>query len=128
MSANGKNAGPNSGTVEYEWDGARYALRFSYDAIDAIERKFGEDWLPRLTSLFNGRSVADLAFVAALASGQTQKTIKQASPPVVPFVNALYKAWELAWHGQEAMTEVSDGSEKKLWDSVRALMRRWRPG
>ena len=122
----------NAGTVEFEWDGAQYALRFSYDAIDGIERKFGEDWMVRLTDLFNGCSVADLVFVAALASGQTQKSIRAASPPVVPFVNALFKAWELAWHGQESdlasLGAEVPKDEKKMWAYVRALMKRAMPG
>ena len=118
----------NSGIVDFEWDGAQFALRFTYDAIDGIERKFGEDWMSRLTDLFNGRSVVDLVFVASLATGQTQKSIRAASPPVVPFVNALFKAWELAWHGQETSVEVDGTDEKKLWSYVRALMKRATPG
>lgn len=119
----------NRGIVEFEWDGVVYTLRFTYDAIDSIERKFGEEWMVRLTDLFNGRSVADLAFVGALASGMTQKKIKAASPAVVPFVNALFKAWELAWHGQETLTpEVEQADEKKLLSYVRALMKRVTPG
>ena len=122
----------NSGTVKFEWDGAEYSLRFTYDAIDGIERKFGEDWMARLTDLFNGRSVADLAFVAGLATGQTQKSIRASSPPVVPFVNALFKAWELAWHGQETPppfgVEEVPADEKKLLSYVRALMKRGMPG
>jgi len=106
-----------------------YTLRFTYDAIDGIERKFGEDWMVRLTELFNGRSVTDLAFVGALASGMTQKKLKSLSPPVVPFVNALFKAWELAWHGQESvLSEVDASDEKKLLNYVRALMKRVTPG
>jgi hypothetical protein len=119
----------NSGIVEFEWDGVAYALRFTFDAIDSIERKFGAEWMDRLTGLFNGRSVADLAFVGALAAGMTQKQIKAYSPPVVPFVNALYAAWELAWHGQETSLMEAEGSdEKKLLTYVRALMKRVTPG
>ena len=122
----------NNGIVEFEWHGAPLTLRFTYDAIDGIERKFGEDWMARLTDLFNGRSVADLAFVASLATGETQKSIQATSPPVVPFVNALYKAWELAWHGQETILETgkeaAGAEEKKLMTFVRALMKRGTPG
>ena len=105
-----------------------YTLRFTYDTIDAIERKFGEDWMVRLTDLFNGRSVADLTYVGALASAMTQKQIKAASPAVVPFVNALFKAWELAWHGQESSIAEVPADEKKLLSYVRALMKRVTPG
>jgi len=83
----------------------------------------------RLTDVFNGRSIADLPFIGSQASAMTQKQIKSNSPAVVPFVNALFKAWELAWHGEETqLAEVDGADEKKLMSYVRALMKRAMPG
>ena len=99
--------------MAHSFPGGEYSLRFSYAALDAIEREFGEDWSARMQDLFTGKTKRDLEFITALVSGEAQDDIRAASPPIVPLVNALFKAWQLAWHGSEPEAEVSQAPEKK---------------
>ena len=111
------------GDVTHEFAGGAYSLRFSYAALDAIEREFGEDWSARIQDLFTGKTKRDLEFVTALVSGESVDDIRSASPPIVPLVNALFKAWQLAWHGFEPAPEVEEQSGKKPHLFERLLMR-----
>jgi len=93
--------GTKFGDIEHSWPDGAYTIRFSYQAIDAIEREFGEDWSERLRDLFVGKTKRDLEFVTSITTGATLDEVRSTSPPIVPLVNALYHAWQLAWHGEE---------------------------
>ncbi|NNE59120.1 MAG: hypothetical protein HKN36_13515 [Hellea sp.] len=112
------------GDVKFRWAEGEYVIRFSYQAIDAVEREFGENWSERLRDLFVGTSKKDLELVASLTTGRSVADIQAASPPIVPLVNALYKAWQLAWQGQEENVNGGDHSEKKSRRFARWSMRR----
>ena len=118
----------NFGDIQYSWADGEYNIRFSYHAIDAIEREFGEDWSERLRDLFVGKTKRDLEFVTSLTTGASLDEVKTASPPIVPLVNALYHAWQLAWHGRDEDPEAGDNAEatpeKKWQDFVRSWMKR----
>jgi len=57
--------GTKFGDIEHSWPDGAYTIRFSYQAIDAIEHEFGEDWSERLRDLFVGKTKRDLEFVTA---------------------------------------------------------------
>lgn len=111
------------GDVEFKWTDGEYTIRFSYTAIDAVEREFGENWSERLRDLFVGTTKKDLEFVTSLTTGQSIKDIQKASPPIVPLVNSLYKAWQLAWQGQEDVVDGEGQAEKKPLAFVRSWMK-----
>jgi len=117
---------PNKfGDITHSWPDGEYTIRFSYAAIDAIEKEFGEDWSERLRDLFVGKTKRDLEFVASVTTDCSMAGIAEDSPPIVPLVNALYHAWQLAWHGEEQVPETAEDAketEKKFTD----LLRSWR--
>ena len=113
------------GNVIFNWVDGTYDIRFSYKAIDAIEKKFGDDWSERLRDLFVGKSKQDLEFVVSVTTDVSSELVAEDSPPIVPLVNALYRAWQLAWHGEEQVpgnAEVPQADEKKL----RHFLKFWR--
>ncbi len=111
------------GDVTHSWPEGEYVIRFSYQAIDAIEREFGEDWSERLRDLFVGKTKQDLEFVTSLTTGATIAEVQAASPPIVPLVNALYQAWQLAWHGLDGDPETNtEATPEKKWP---AFVRSW---
>ncbi len=113
------------GDVKHSWPEGEYTIRFSYAAIDAIEREFGEEWSERLRDLFVGKTKKDLALVTSLTTGQSIEEVETASPPIVPLVNALYHAWQLAWHGTEQAPDENEEAqtEKKFMALVRSWMK-----
>jgi len=112
--------GVNFGDIRHSWPGGAYTIRFSYAAIDAIEKEFGEDWSERLRDLFVGKSKRDLEFVTSVTTDRSMEGVAEDSPPIVPLVNALYHGWQLAWHGEEQAPDIAEDqqAEKKS--------RRWR--
>ncbi len=114
------------GNVTHTWPEGEYTIRFSYHAIDAIEREFGEGWSERLRDLFVGKTKQDLEFVTALTTGATAEEVRRDSPPIVPLVNALYHAWQLAWHGEEQVPDTTEATEaeKKFTRFARFWMKR----
>lgn len=113
------------GEIVHTWPDGAYTIRFTYGAINAIENEFGEDWSERLRDLFVGKSKRDLEFVTSVTTDRSIEGVAQDSPPIVPLVNALYHAWQLAWHGEEQVPETAEEakeSEKKFMD----LLRSWR--
>ena len=112
------------GNIRHTWPGGEYTIRFTYQAIDAIEREFGENWSERLRDLFVGKSKQDLEFVTSVTTDRSVQGVAEDSPPIVPLVNALYHAWQLAWHGEEQAPETQEDeqAEKKFMD----LLRSWR--
>lgn len=109
------------GQLKHSWPDGEYTIRFTYGAIDAIEKEFGEDWSERLRDLFVGKTKRDLEFVASVTVDRSIEGIAQDSPPIVPFVNALYHAWQLAWHGEEQVPDPQEDeqAEKKFLDFLR---------
>ena len=108
--------------VELNWPDGHLNICFTYAAIDSVEAEFGAQWSERLGDLFVGKSKKDLEFVASVTTGLAKDEIAKLSPPIVPLVNALYHAWQLAWHGDiqaPSETEDPDQAEKKFLDLVR---------
>lgn len=108
--------------IKYCWADGEYTIRFTYAAIDAIEKEFGDDWSERLRDLFVGKSKRDLEFVTSVTTDRSIEGVAEDSPPIVPLVNALYHAWQLAWHGEEQAPETTEATapEKKFMDWLRS--------
>jgi len=119
------NEGTKFGDIVHSWPDGSYTIRFSYAAIDAIEKEFGDDWSERLRDLFVGKTKRDLEFVTSMTTERSMEGVAQDSPPIVPLVNALYHAWQLAWHGEEQVPDAAEDpkeTEKKFMN----LLRSWR--
>ncbi len=112
------------GDIKHSWPDGEYTIRFSYGAIDAIEKEFGEDWSERLRDLFVGKTKRDLEFVTSVTTDRSMDGVAEDSPPIVPLVNALYHAWQLAWHGAKQMPDPQEDqqAEKKF----KRFLRSWR--
>lgn len=107
--------------VPFTWGGKEYSLCFTWAVFSALEAKWGEEWQTQLGATLTG-SPAHLTYVAGLVSGGE---LDGSQPvPVVPFLNALYRAYELAWSGHDVgeATEASEADGKKPGLSVKSWM------
>lgn len=109
------------------YGGKDYALCFSWGVWETLLSEWGDDWQARLSTLMGGNP-RDLRYVASLLSkGELGDAVQ---PPVTPTINAIYRAYELAWSGVdigEAVLEAkADG--KKPRSSLLSLLTRGRFG
>ena len=85
-------------------------LRFSWGVLEAIVAEWGEAWSERLDALFRGNP-ADLRFIAGLVAGRMfgPDTVL----PAAVVINALYRAYQLAWTGVDIGEAEAPATGKK---------------
>ncbi len=112
-------------SANYTWGDVYYRLEFTTGGLLEIAGEFGDAWSVRLNALFTG-DLRDLDFVADIATGGLFDP--SVNVPKAPFVNAIYRAYELSWSGRDIDKEASDekeggeGSGKKLQASLKSLL------
>ncbi|MEO0955685.1 MAG: hypothetical protein AAFY12_11880 [Pseudomonadota bacterium] len=100
------------GIVRFESPAINLDLRFDWRAMDRLQEQYGDEFLTRVTAGLDDLLIADLAVVAAAASGKTTEQITEASPPILPLANACKVAWSFAWNGGELPEEKESQPEK----------------
>lgn len=107
-------------SVTHTYEGTTYRLAFTWDVWEAFLAEWGDEhWQQRLNALFQGNP-KDLVFIATqLTDGEFDRSV---TIPFSPFVNAIYRAYELAWNGidvgepKSAPEAKADGKKRKaLW-------------
>lgn len=88
-------------------DGKRYKLRFDWDALREVNQKHGDG-----PNMLDPEIVASVASIGMKAHPEmTPEKIRELSPPLVPFANAVQEALQWAYFGDEGLPK--DTGEKK---------------
>jgi hypothetical protein len=102
-----------SGGTEYT-----YNVRFGWPALAKLQAVHGDDFLDVAVEAMGGKRINEVCELLSYATGETRESIMNASPPVLPAVEALTLAWQVAWRGSAEQTpleaeEDEDDARKK---------------
>lgn len=111
---------PSGLFVALEWGDESADLCYTWDALAALAKEWGEDWQERLAGLHRG-SPEDSSYVAALISGGVLDGTQPI--PFVVFANASYEAFMLAWYGD--IPAKAKPSEEEEQGEARPFWKRW---
>lgn len=103
-------ADPVAARVVLSAGGREAALCFTWSVIAGLRERLGEEYLARVAAGIDQRDVAAMADLVAAASGKTAVEVMEWSPPIIPTVEALQRAWALAWIGPEAVQDVEEAA------------------
>ena len=119
-----------SGSVKFSFEGGAYDVRFDYAAIAKLQAMYGEKFLDIVGDAINKKQINAICSVLSISTGIERQAIMDASPPIIPAVMALDRAWLAAWHGSAVQTpmteeESEDGEESgKKKRGLRTFLRR----
>jgi hypothetical protein len=113
-----------TGVSEVELGGETYSIKFDWDALSAIKDKYGD-----APNMFDASVVADVAAIGMAKHHPdiTAEKIKDISPPLIPFADAVQTALQYAYFGAEAIPK-EDTEEKKTsaltgwWNRIKQLL------
>lgn len=77
-------------------------LRYDWDGVARLTSEIGEDFETEISKAAGvSLNMNIIAKAVAIGSGLTVDEVKAASPPIVPTVQAVMAALNLAFHGKE---------------------------
>lgn len=93
---------PGLGTLRYDWDG-----------LARLIGEFGQDFDSVVAKASASMDVDTIAKAVAIGLGGdvTAEDVKRASPPIVPAVQAVMRALNLAFHGDEKGAAPADQAD-----------------
>lgn len=97
---------PITGEGKVEIAGQEYTIRFDWSCLAEIENEFGDN-----PNFFDPDTVSKIAAIGLKKYHPelTPEKLKELSPPLVPFANAVHDAMKFAYFGNEPIT-----AEKKI--------------
>jgi len=104
-------------------DGKRYNIRFDWAALADITAAHGEG-----PNMFDPAIVASVASIGMRKSHpeMTSEQIRELSPPLVPFANAVQEALQWAYFGDEGLPKESGEKKSRkpdgLWPRIKRLV------
>lgn len=117
---------PNTYRGEREITGVG-TLRYDWDAVARLVDAFGPDFDAKLGAAFIHTDMSVIARAVAIGTGKTEDEIKAACPPIMPTINAIHAALNLAFHGQGKAPPVTPGESNPtgwilwIWRVARRL-------
>ena len=95
--------------MEIEIAGKKYILRFDWQALSELQAAHGD-----APNLFHADIVASVASIGLKKRHpeMTAERIKELSPPLIPFANAVQKAIQFAYFGPDAVPADSADVKK----------------
>lgn len=101
---------PITGEMIIDVAGVKYTLRYDWQALSELQAKHGD-----APNLFNADVVADVAAIGLRKYPEmTAERIKELSPPLIPFANAVQKAIQYAYFGPDAVPQNDDVKKNRL--------------
>lgn len=99
--ARGEQDIPGLGTLRYDWN-----------AIARLIDAFGESFDATLSEAMMKNDLEAVATAVAIGLGGdwTADAVKEASPPIVPTINAVMVALNLSFHGQKEAPPAAAGN------------------
>lgn len=89
---------PISGITQIFLDGKEYRLQYTWNAIAAISRKFGDD-----TNLFDPETLSDVIAIGLHKHhpDMTAADVANASPPIIEAITVVNQALQYAYFGDK---------------------------
>lgn len=110
-----------NGSVKFSFVGGTYDVRFDWSCIAKLQAMHGDQFLDRVEDALGRKDINSICELLAMATGKQRGEIMEASPPILPAVDALTRAWGAAWRGSAIQTpedeeeddQDTEGKKKK---------------
>ena len=99
---------PHIDAVPLAHAGRTATIRFSWRALQVIQRDWGVDWPERFSEALDKGKVEDLSELIAITTGMSQDEVMDWSPPLMPTVKALWDAYAITRTGQKDASPEGD--------------------
>lgn len=116
------------GSVKFSFEGGSYNVRFNYAAVAKLQAIYGEDFIDIVGDAINKKKITAICAVMSIATDIDREQIMETSPPIIPAITALDRAWAAAWHGSAIQTPMTDEEEEEEGDGKKrnGLLTLWR--
>lgn len=108
---------PHIDAVQLVHAGRTVTVRFTWRALETLQREWGEGWGERFVTACTTENVADLAELMAVATGMTADEVKDWCPPTQMTAQALWDAYAFVKLGRkdsEAEAGENDPANPRL--------------
>jgi hypothetical protein len=96
---------PHLDAVPLAHAGRTAMIRFSWRALQVLQRDWGEGWSQRFVDALTGEKVEDMAALISITSGMSVDEVMDWSPPTSIASAALWDAYSLTKLGQKPAEE-----------------------
>lgn len=92
---------PHIDAVKLSHAGRTAVLRFTWRALQVLQRDWGDDWRDRISTTLEKERIDDLSALVALLSGMSQDEVMDWSPPLVLAGQACLDAYMILKLGRK---------------------------
>jgi hypothetical protein len=101
-----------NGSVKFSFVGGTYDIRFSWASMAKLQAIYNEAFLDQVETALGRKDINAICELLSFTTGKSKTEIMEASPPILPAVQALTMAWAVAWRGAAEQTPAEKESEE----------------
>lgn len=105
---------PHIDAVPLVHAGRTATVRFTWRALEIIQRDWGKGWPARFSEALGHETVSDMAELLALTTGMTVDEVMDWSPPTSVAAAALWDAYGMTKLGQKPATQAEGEAANPL--------------